>query len=47
MYASVLNKLTGDSFLLSLDDMVAMEAKYHTKCLLALFNRARKVQAAQ
>ena len=43
-------KLTGDSFLLaklSLGDMVALEAKYHTKCLLALYNRARKVQAAQ
>ena len=43
-------KLTGDSFLLaklSLGDMVALEAKYHTKCLLALYNRARKVQAPQ
>ena len=27
--------------------MVALEAKYHTKCLLALYNCARKVQAAQ
>lgn len=24
--------------------MVALEAKYHTKCLLALYNRARKVK---
>lgn len=43
-------KLTGDSLLLaklSLGDMVALEAKYHTKCLLALYNRARKVQAVQ
>ena len=43
-------KLTRDSFLLaklSLGDMVAFEAKYHTKCLLALYNCARKVQAAQ
>ena len=32
-------KLTGDSFLLaklSLGDMIALEAKYHTKCLLSL-----------
>ena len=27
--------------------MVALEAKYHTKCLLALYNRARKVQVEQ
>ena len=27
--------------------MVALEAKYHTKCLLALYNRARKVQKTQ
>ena len=43
-------KLTGDSLLLaklSLSDMVALEAKYHTKCLLALYNRTRKVQTAQ
>ena len=43
-------KLTGDSFLLaklSLGDMVALEAKYYTKCLLALYNCAKKVQAAQ
>ena len=43
-------ELTGDNFLLaklSLGDMVALEAKYHTKCLLALYNNARKVQAAQ
>lgn len=43
-------KLTGDSLLLaklSLGDMVALEAKYHTKCLLALYNSARKVQAVQ
>ena len=32
---------------LSLGDMVALEAKYHTKCLLALYNRARKVQVEQ
>ena len=40
-------ELTGDSLLLaklSLGDMVALEAKYHTKCLLALYNHARKVQ---
>ena len=40
-------ELTGDSLLLaklSLGDMVALEAKYHTKCLLAFYNRARKVQ---
>jgi len=43
-------ELTGDSLLLaklSLSDMVALEAKYHTKCLLALYNRARKAQTAQ
>ena len=43
-------KLTGDSFLLaklSLGDMVALEAKCYTECLLALCNCARKVQAAQ
>ena len=43
-------ELTGDSLLsakLSLGDMVALEAKYHTKCLLALYNRARKVQVEQ
>ena len=28
-------------------DMVALEAKYHTKCLLDLYNHARKVQTAQ
>ena len=27
--------------------MIALEAKYHTKCLLALYNSARKVQVAQ
>ena len=27
--------------------MVALEAKYHTKCLLDLYNCASKVQAAQ
>ena len=40
-------ELTRDSLLLaklSLGDMVALEAKYHTKCLLALYNHARKVQ---
>ena len=50
MYACVLNILTGDGFLLaklSLGDMVALEAKYHTKCLLALYNRGRKVQVTQ
>lgn len=44
------DELTGDSLLLaklSLDDMVALEAKYHTKCLLAPYNRARKVQVEQ
>ena len=43
-------KLTGDNFLLaklSLGDMVALEAKYHTECLLALYKCARKVQAVQ
>ena len=43
-------ELTGDSLLLaklSLGDMVALEVKYHTKCLLALYNRARKVQVEQ
>ena len=30
---------------LSMGDMVALEAKYHTKCLLALYNRARKFKA--
>jgi len=43
-------ELTEDSFLLvglSLGDMVALEAKYRTKCLLTLYNSARKVQAAQ
>ena len=42
--------LTGDSFFLAklnLGDMVTLEAKYHTKCLLALYNRTRKVQTAQ
>ncbi len=29
---------------LSMGDMVALEAKYHAKCLLALYNRARKVK---
>lgn len=41
-------QLTGDNMLLaklSLGDMVALEAKYHTKCLLALYNRARKAKA--
>ena len=43
-------ELTGDSVLLaklSLCDMVASEAKYHTKCLLALYNHARKAQTVQ
>jgi len=31
----------------ALGDMVALEAKYHTKCLLALHNSARKVQVVQ
>ena len=30
---------------LSLGDMIALEAKYHTICLLALYNHARKVKA--
>ena len=30
---------------LSMGGMVALEAKYHTKCLLALYNRARKFKA--
>ena len=30
---------------LSTGDMVALEAKYHTKCLEGLYNRARKVMA--
>ena len=30
---------------LSIGDMIALEAKYHTKCLLALYNRARKFKA--
>ena len=44
-------KQSGISYVLtrdkSLGDMVALEAKYHTKCLLALYNNAGKVQAAQ
>ena len=43
-------ELTGNSFTLarlSAGDMVALEAKYHTKCLLALYNNTRKVQVAQ
>ena len=39
--------LLGDTLLLarlSMGDMVALEAKYHAKCLLALYNRARKVK---
>ena len=30
---------------LSAGDMVALDAKYHTKCLVKLYNRARKVKA--
>jgi len=30
---------------LSVGDLVALEAKYHTKCLFALYNRARKIKA--
>ena len=30
---------------LSMGDMIAFETKYHTKCLLALYNRARKFKA--
>ena len=30
---------------LSAGDMVALEAKYHTKCLVGLYNRARKVKS--
>ena len=30
---------------LSVGDMVALEAKYHTKCLVGLYNRARKVKS--
>ena len=30
---------------LSTTDMVALEAKYHTKCLVSLYNRARKTKA--
>lgn len=43
-------ELTGDSLLLAKlcsSDMVALEAKYNTKYLLALYNRARKVKVAQ
>ena len=29
---------------LSTADMVTLEAKYHTKCLVSLYNRARKVK---
>ena len=29
---------------LSTADMVALEAKYHTKCLVGLYNRARKAK---
>ena len=39
--------LLGDTELLgrlSAGDMVALEAKYHTKCLLGLYNNARKVR---
>lgn len=37
--------LVGDSELLtrlSVGEMVALEAKYHTKCLTSLYNHARK-----
>ena len=30
---------------LSAGDMVALEAKYHSKCLLTLYNKARKVRS--
>ena len=30
---------------LSVGDMVALEAKYHTKCLVGLYNRARKAKS--
>ena len=30
---------------LSVGDMVALEAKYHTKCLVGLYNRARRAKA--
>ena len=30
---------------LSIGDIVALDAKYHTKCLVKLYNRARKVKA--
>lgn len=29
---------------LSMGDMVALEAKYHIKCLVSLYNHARKVK---
>ena len=29
----------------SVGDMVALEAKYHTKCLVGLYNRARRAKA--
>ena len=32
---------------LSTADMVALEAKYHTKCLVHLYNRARKAKASR
>ena len=38
-------KLAGDSMLLaklSSGDMVALEAKYHSKCLLALYHRTER-----
>lgn len=43
-------ELTGDTLLLAKlgsSDMIALEAKYHIKCLLALYNRARKVRSTQ
>ena len=43
-------ELTSDTLLLAKlgsSDMVALDAKYHTKCLLALYNRARKVRRTQ
>ena len=32
---------------LSTADTVALEAKYHTKCLVDLYNRARKAKASR
>lgn len=43
-------ELTSDTLLLAKlgsSDMIALEAKYHIKCLLAVYNHARKVRRTQ